>query len=144
MYKEIFKDFSNISFETKQENEIVVKITPEDLLAVVEKLKKSGFDILNSISGTDYIDYIELDYFFYSITNSKKLILKTQIVNEMIDSITTIFKSADWFEREIFDLLGINFLNHPDLKRILLPNSWQGYPLRKNYKNNDERLVWNE
>jgi NADH-quinone oxidoreductase subunit C len=54
-------------------------------------------------------------------------------VNEEIDSVYSVWRSADWYEREIFDMFGVKFRNHPDLKRILMPEDWVGHPLRKDY-----------
>ena len=59
-------------------------------------------------------------------------------------SVFSVWITADWHERECFDLMGITFENHPSLKRILMPDSWEGYPLRKDYVQDDKRLTWNQ
>ena len=102
--------------------------------------------MLQSITGCDYNSYTELTYHFYSTEYSKKLILKTKVYDSInkIHSLTNYYKSAIWLEREVFDLLGVKFENHPDLRRILLPESFKGFPLKKNYVQDDSRLRWNE
>ncbi len=103
------------------------------------------FDILLSITAVDYPQYFEVVYHLYSSKFNHGVILKTKISREKpeIESITDIYSAADWHEREVYDLFGIEFTNHPDLTRILLPQEWIGHPLRKDYVLNDERLTWN-
>lgn len=87
----------------------------------------------NIVGGT-----LSVFYHLESVYLKHKLTLKvsTQRENPQVKSVSRIWRSADWHEREAFDLLGINFINHPDLRRILMPYDWEaGYPLRKDYKN---------
>jgi len=121
-------------------------IQPEWLLKVCEVLLKDSqlyFDLLECITGIDNgaeANTMEIVYNFYSIPFDKRLMLKVVLEREElpklpeIDSLTDLWKASNWMERETYDLLGIDFKNHPDLRRILLPNDWKGYPLRKDYK----------
>jgi NADH-quinone oxidoreductase subunit C len=79
---------------------------------------------------------MEVVYNLYSIPFDHHLMIKVILPRENpeIDSVIRIWKTADWHEREIFDMYGIKFISHPDLRRILMPADWQGYPLRKDYK----------
>ncbi|HWV45928.1 MAG TPA: NADH-quinone oxidoreductase subunit C, partial [Nitrospira sp.] len=81
---------------------------------------------------------------FYSTKSHKYLALKVTAVNEHSPSLMPVWPAADWHERETYDLLGIHYDGHPNLTRILMPTDWLGHPLRKDYKVNDPRLVWNE
>ncbi len=104
------------------------------------------FDFLSSISGVDSgEDWFEVVYHLSSIPHKNQLSLKIKVNVDrnsdnlpIIPSITAVWKSANWHEREVFDLFGIRFENHPDLRRILLPDDWIGYPLRKDYKTAEE------
>ena len=119
-----------------------ILIPAEDLLAVAEKLFQNPemyFDMLTCITGIDNgveENTMECVYTLYSIPFNSQLMLKVVLPrkNPEIDSVSHIWKSANWLEREIFDMYGIHFKNHPDLRRILLPGDWDGYPLRKDYK----------
>jgi len=77
----------------------------------------------------------EVVYHLYSIERNEWLRLKCRIhgADPVIESVTPVWRSANWYEREVFDLFGIQFINHPDLRRILMPDDWEGYPLRKDY-----------
>jgi NADH-quinone oxidoreductase subunit C len=116
-----------------------------EAVTYLKTFKETQFDFLYSISGVDYGDGFEVVYHLQSTKLNKKLVLKTQIPkdNPVIDSLANIYPAANWHERETYDLLGIIFIGHPDLRRILLPESWKGHPLRKDYVMDDERLVWN-
>lgn len=120
---------------------VTLEIKPEFLLRVCELLhanEKTYFDLLSCITGIDNGEdsgSMEVLYHLYSIPYDIHLALKVTLDREdpEVDSVCDIWKTADWHEREAFDLLGIKFKNHPDLRRILLPADWEGYPLRKDY-----------
>lgn len=103
---------------------------------------KLYFDFLNSITCIDNgVDAGTLDliYTITSIPFEKSVHLKVVVSRELesnisVDSVSAIWKSAEWHEREIFDLFGLKFENHTDLRRILLPSDWEGHPLRKDYQ----------
>lgn len=126
----------------------ILTLKKEDLLRVCDILKNERtflFDMLLAVIGADCVTHFEVLYSFYSTKNNKKLMIKISLPKEnpCVESLCGLYNSANWHERECFDLLGIEFLNHPKLERILLPKDWIGYPLRKDYKEEDERLVWN-
>ncbi len=115
-----------------------VKIKAESLLAVCEKLHSEpelGFDYLADVTAIDWQDRIEVVYQLTNIAKNQKVALRVDLDREKpeIDSLALIWKGADYQEREVFDLMGVVFKGHPDLRRILLPEDWEGYPLRKDY-----------
>lgn len=120
---------------------IGLKIKASDLVVICERLYNSEetyFDFLSCITGIDNgpeANKMEVVYNLYSIPNDFGLTIKVELPRDKpeIDSITSIWQGANWLERETFDLLGIVFTGHPDLRRILLPDNWEGYPLRKDY-----------
>lgn len=122
-----------------------VIIKTESLLSVCELLYKNPatyFDMLSCITGIDNgveAGTMEVIYHLHSIPLNQSLGLKVILPRENpeVESVTTIWKSANWLEREVFDMFGINFKNHPDLRRILMPADWKGYPLRKDYKHEE-------
>lgn len=97
------------------------------------------FDYLSFITVVDndsLSDSMDLVYCIYSIPNDVQLILRANIdknITQSICSVTDIWPAANWHEREIYDMFGVSFINHPDLRRIIMPSDWLGYPLRKNY-----------
>lgn len=100
--------------------------------------EKTYFDSLSCLTGLDNGEEknsMEIIYNLYSIPYDLDLMLKVELPREnpSVDSVADIWKTADWLERETYDMLGIRFNNHPDLRRILLPDDWEGYPLRKDY-----------
>jgi NADH-quinone oxidoreductase subunit C len=104
--------------------------------------EQTYFDFLSCITGLDNgANSLEIIYHLYSIPYNHAIVLKVTLEKNkensplpQIDTVSHIWAAANWHEREIFDLVGIHFLNHPDLRRILLPNDWQGHPLRKDYQ----------
>jgi NADH-quinone oxidoreductase subunit C len=102
------------------------------------------FDILKEIIAIDNKDAgIELIYHLYNIEDDENVFISV-ITKGEIESISQIFDSAVADEKEIYDMFGINFIGHKELKRLYMPETWQGYPLKKDYIEEDERLNWNE
>lgn len=134
----ISKKFPGLSQEDLTQAVIIPK---DQLLGVVDYLKGKElfFDNLHCLTAVDREERIELVYIFYSLKNRHQIILKIYLPrdNPQVESLTGFYRSADWFEREVYDLFGVRFLNHPDLRRILNPDDWQGYPLRKDYSHPD-------
>ena len=93
-------------------------------------------DLLVSITGVDYIDYLEAVYHLVSIKHNHSVVLKTKSYDRddpKVPSLTSIWQGADLQEREVYDLMGISFTGHPDLKRVFLWEGFHGYPLRKDF-----------
>lgn len=118
-------------------------IRKEELLNVAGKVKEMGFGHLSVITGIDYKDHFEVVYNFFSWDRKENLVLKVMLDHENpeVDSLTSLWKGADWLERETYDLVGIKFTGHPNLSRILLPEGWMGHPLRKDYDMGMEQFV---
>jgi len=116
----------------------------EDLVPVCFFLRDTEglyFDFLSNITAVDYEDHFTIVYHLSSLPYQHTVVLKVELegnrsLDELpeIPSVTSIWRTADWHEREAFDLMGIYFSGHPDLRRILLPDDWEGYPLRKDYQ----------
>jgi len=131
---------SKIQSSSINNEELLIEINDKDLIDVVQFLKLNEyckFKQLIDIAGVDYPENdkrFELIYLFLSHENNTriKLLIKFE-VNQIINSITKIFPSANWMEREVFDMYGIKFKNHPDLRRILTDYGFKGHPLRKDF-----------
>ena len=131
---------SKIKDSTIKYNELLIQTYEKDLIDVVQFLKsneKCKFRQLIDIAGVDYPEdekRFELVYLFLSheYNTRIKLLIKFQL-SQTINSITKIFPSANWMEREVFDMYGIKFKNHPDLRRILTDYGFKGHPLRKDF-----------
>ena len=131
---------SKIQNSSINHNELLVEINANDLIETVQFLKSNEtckFRQLIDIAAVDYPENekrFQLVYLFLSHENNTriKLLIKFQL-DQNIDSITKIFPSANWMEREVFDMYGIKFKNHPDLRRILTDYGFKGHPLRKDF-----------
>ena len=142
--EEIKQSFPDFVLSTgMQINKPLAIIKKEGLLKVAERVKEMGFDNLSVITGIDYGDRFEVVYNFLSYTKKQNLVLKVVLEHENpeADSLASIWKVADWLERETYDLVGIRFSGHPNLKRILLPDGWIGHPLRKDYDMGVDQFV---
>ena len=136
-----------------------IEVAPDGLVEVMTFLQsdeKLRFDMLNCISAVDYIHtdpkkaakadfdpHIEIVYHLSSIAKKHTLVVKVKLPRwkddvegqlPEIPTVSNIWRTADWHEREVFDLSGINFTGHPNLRRILCPEDWVGYPLRRDYE----------
>ncbi|HVG31205.1 MAG TPA: NADH-quinone oxidoreductase subunit C [Pyrinomonadaceae bacterium] len=121
--------------------QLSVRVSRERIVEVCEFLKNDGetkFDFLSDLTCVHYPDNFdapfEIVYNLLSISRNARVRLKVSAgEGEGVDSVTSVWTTANWMEREVYDLFGVTFNNHPDLRRILLPDDWQGYPLRKDY-----------
>ncbi len=96
----------------------------------------TAFDFLSFLTAIDWKTHFELVYYLVSTRLHHKLVLKVKLeerANPELASVTSVWATADWQEREIFDLFGIRFTGHYNMRRILLPDDWEGFPLRKDY-----------
>lgn len=130
--------------EGKQFSEVTV--TPAKLHSLASQLRENEvtlFDFLVSITGVDYGPDLGLIYHLRSTKYQHTVVIKTRTSDRehpQFDSVSDIWEAADLHEREAFDLLGIKFANHPDLRRLFLNSSW-GFPLRKDYID-DDNITW--
>jgi NADH-quinone oxidoreductase subunit C len=111
-------------------------VTPDAAIPILETLKlELDFDYLVDLTAVDYpkrSERFELVYILYSFARNERVRVKTAFADGFRPATaTTVHLAANWLEREVFDMFGIQFANHPDMRRILLPEEWQGYPLRK-------------
>ena len=108
-----------------------------DVCACLRDEPDLAFDALSNQSGVDYKakDAIQVVYHLFSYTHRHWIVLKVDAPrdNPVVPSVQSVWKAANWHEREIFDLLGVTFTDHPDLRRILMPEDWVGHPLRKDF-----------
>lgn len=124
---------------TVERGELIIEIAPSTIVPVLRDLQSNqSFERLSGITCVDWYPVeprFEIVYLLHSIRNNQRLRLKCMLPgdNPEIDSVFEIYSAADWYEREAFDLFGVKFRNHPNLKRILMPDDWEGHPLRKDY-----------
>lgn len=120
-------------------SELTLEIAPEQIVAVCGFLKyERDFIRLSSVTAVDRHPAeprFEVVYHLHAVKRKERLRLKCLVSGREpeIESVTSVWRSANWYEREVFDLFGIQFRNHPDLKRIMMPDDWEGHPLRKDY-----------
>jgi NADH-quinone oxidoreductase subunit C len=120
-------------------DDYTILVKSEAILEVCRFLKQTSgldFDYLVNLSGVDYLDYLEVVYHLASLKNNHSLVIKTRCYDRekpTVPSITSIWQGADFQEREAYDLLGIRFEGHPNMKRIFLWEGFQGHPLRRDY-----------
>lgn len=110
------------------------------ILEIARYLRESpeaAFDLCSDVTATDWpprAERFDLVYCLYSIRHRHRLRVKARVADHQpIASVTPVWPSSNWLEREVFDMFGIEFTGHPDLRRILMPDDWQGYPQRKDY-----------
>jgi NADH:ubiquinone oxidoreductase subunit C len=125
----------------------MLRVAPEAALALAHVLRDGDgfrFDLMLLVTGMDWKTHRESVYHLYSTETHASLILKIEAdATDASPSLYPVWPAVDWHEREAYDLLGIHYEGHPDLRRILMPTYWVGHPLRKDYKEEDPRLIWN-
>jgi NADH-quinone oxidoreductase subunit C len=119
-------------------DEAVFFVPADEVGATARRLRDDpalAFDYLRCLSAVDYVDSVEVVYHVLSLGARQKAVMKTRLVEPdlAVDSVVGVWRGADWHEREAADLFGIAFRGHPNLRRLLLPDEFEGFPLRKSY-----------
>ena len=136
---------SILDFDTELAGDPIIQIAPVAIADVCQYLAETdtlAFDSLMCLSGVDLgakEEGLSVVYHLYAMQHRHSVVLKASMpkTDAHLPSVSHIWKTADWHEREAYDLYGIIFEGHTDLRRILLPDDWEGYPLRKDYKEPD-------
>ncbi len=136
--KEKFGDAIVDSHSFRGDDTIVVKKESlKEICTFLKEDKDCVFDYLLDVCGADYMPReprFEVVYHMHSISKKHRMRVKTQVADgEKVDSVTSIWGTADWTERETYDMYGIEFEGHPNMKRIYMDDDWKGHPLRKDY-----------
>jgi NADH-quinone oxidoreductase subunit C len=132
-------DSDAVTTGKSERDELTLEIAPPKIVSVCGFLKyDQKFIRLSSVTAVDRYPSeprFEVVYHLHSIERNERLRLKCRLGgdNPAIETVTSVWRSANWYEREVFDLFGIRFTGHPDLRRIMMPDDWEGYPLRKDY-----------
>jgi len=122
-----------------ERGELTLEIAPAKITSVCGFLKyDQKFVRLSSVTAVDWYPSeprFEVVYHLHSVERNERIRLKCRLPGSAaeIDSVTGVWRGANWYEREVFDLFGITFRNHPDLRRIMMPDDWEGHPLRKDF-----------
>src|SRR2546426_11049145 len=125
-----------LELKTLKGDFLSLEVDSTNLVAVCRFLRDQlGFDLLSCISGVDMLDHLETVYHMRSTTRGQLLQIKVRLDNEKpeVDSVISVWQTANWLERETYDLFGIRFAGHPDLRRMLLDDDFEGHPLLKSF-----------
>ena len=118
--------------------ELTVEVAREFIISVCEGLKEEGYNFLEDVTAVDWYPSeprFQIVYHILSFSRKERLRLVVRLNSDdaALDSITPVWPSANFYEREVFDLFGVHFAGHPNLRRIMMPEDWNGHPLRKDY-----------
>jgi len=125
--------------EQEHRGETTVTVKKEDIVAISAFLKNElGYNLLGDLCGVDYLGKsprFMVVYHLFNVATKERLRLKVPVeeADATVDTVSCVWSTANWLERECYDLMGITFKSHPDLRRILMSDDWVGHPLRKDY-----------
>lgn len=137
---------------TEFRGELTLYIKPELIVKFCQTIRDHEtlrFDMLPDLTAVDHLREMKEDeprfhvvYHLFSTKTKRRIRLKVPIWEDAceVDSVLPVWPAADWHEREVYDLFGISFTNHPDLRRIMMPDDWEGHPLRKDYPTTDQEV----
>jgi NADH-quinone oxidoreductase subunit C len=122
----------------------VEKTRLREVLSYLKQVPEPGYEVLMDLTGVDYVEPIKqtcIVYWLHNPSNLERVRISVWVKrDEILPSVSDLWKGANWYERELFDLFGISFEGHPDLKRILMPDDWQGHPLLRDYALTEESV----
>jgi NADH:ubiquinone oxidoreductase subunit C len=123
-------------------DEVVLRTSSDNVVVVCRRAKKAAdlsFDYLRSISVVDYIEYLEVNYHLFSLSKRHKMVIKVNLPSDKpsVETVTSVWRGANWFEREAHDLFGVVFNGHPDLRPLLLYEGFEGFPGRKAFPSHE-------
>ena len=118
--------------------ELTITVPRESIIAACEAIKKAGYNFFEDVTAVDWYPSeprFQLSYSILSHSLKRRLRLVVRLASDdaVVDSIVSVWPAANFYEREVFDLFGIHFAGHPNLRRIMMPEDWNGHPLRKDY-----------
>ena len=119
-------------------NELTLTIAAEEIRAAAEAVKNVGYNFFEDLTAVDWFPSsprFQLSYHILSHTHKERIRLRVMLeeASPAVETITPVWPSANFYEREVFDLFGVRFEEHPNLRRIMMPDNWEGHPLRKDY-----------
>ncbi len=119
-------------------NELTFTIAPDDIRQAAKIIQTAGYNFLEDVTAVDWYPSeprFQISYHILSHAMKQRVRLRAFVSGDdpVIDSITPVWPSANFYEREVFDLFGVRFAGHPNLRRIMMPDEWEGHPLRKDY-----------
>lgn len=129
--------------------QLVLYIQPSAIVDVCRFLKQQFRCRLSGVTGVDWYPLeprFEVVYLLHSIQENFRIRLKVRVGGEVpeVESVCSVWEGANWYEREVFDLFGVRFANHPDLTRIMMPDDWEGHPLRKDFPITGRRYSYSD
>jgi NADH-quinone oxidoreductase subunit C len=133
------KALSDLATDAKfDRKELTITVAKENIVAACEAVKAAGYNFFEDVTGVDWYPQeprMQLSYHIlsHSLKERVRLVVQLDSADLALDSITPVWPSANFYEREVFDLFGVHFGGHPRLTRIMMPDDWQGHPLRKDY-----------
>ncbi len=133
------KALSALATDAKYDrNELTITVARESIIAACQALQKAGYNFFEDVTAVDWYPseprfQISYSILSHSLKRRLRLVVRLASDDAAVDSITSVWPAANFYEREIFDLFGVHFGNHPNLRRIMMPEDWNGHPLRKDY-----------
>jgi NADH-quinone oxidoreductase subunit C len=133
------KALSDLAADAKfDRNELTIAVARENIISACQALKQNGYNFLEDVTAVDWYPSeprFQIVYHILSMPLKERLRLVVRLDSDdaALDSITPVWPSANFYEREVFDLFGVHFGGHPNLRRIMMPEDWNGHPLRKDY-----------